>query len=143
MANCLARRTPDAIFLGTLGFGLFLRGLTNLELTRCAGLTGSGRGHRPHEVQKTVTIHAPVEEVFEFRTRCENFPRFMALREVRDLGNGRSHWVAIGPAGVEASWTAVLTHMLRLSPEGRHGGCRTVRPPRGGHPGRRGAGGRL
>jgi uncharacterized membrane protein len=112
MANCLARRTPGAIFLGTLGFGLFVRGLTNLELTRSTGVTGPGRGHRPHEVRKTVTIHAPVEEVFEFWTFCENFPRFMAhLRDVRDLGNGRSHWVAVGPTGIEVSWTAILTRV--------------------------------
>jgi uncharacterized membrane protein len=112
MANCLTQRTPGAILLGTLGFGLFCRGLTNLELTRCAGLSGSGQ--RACEVQKTVTIHAPVEEVFEFWTFSENFPRFMAhLREVRNLGDGRSHWVAVGPAGVTASWTAVLTRVDR------------------------------
>jgi uncharacterized membrane protein len=31
------------------------------------------------------------------------------LREVRDLGNGRSHWVTEGPAGVSVAWDAAIT----------------------------------
>jgi len=34
MANCLARRTPPAALLGTAGFALFVRGLTNQEIGR-------------------------------------------------------------------------------------------------------------
>lgn len=110
MANCLARRTPGAVLLGTAGFGLFLRGLTNLELTRLAGLE---RGRRWLEVRKAITVRAPVEEVFGFWTHYVNFPRFMGhLREVRDLGGGRSHWVAVGPAGAAVAWTAALTGVV-------------------------------
>jgi len=32
-----------------------------------------------------------------------------SLREVRDMGNGRSHWVAAGPGGVPVGWDAVVT----------------------------------
>jgi uncharacterized membrane protein len=110
MANCLARRTPGAVLLGTVGFGMFLRGLTNLELRRLVRL---GAGRRAVDVCKTITIAAPIEEVFEFWRHYENFPRFMAnLCEVRDLGDGRSHWVAMGPGGMSVSWTAVLTRVL-------------------------------
>src|SRR5438552_2177895 len=88
MANCLAKRTPGAILLGTVGFGLFLRSMTNLPLNR---LTGIGCRRRAVDVQKTINIAAPVEEVYDFWTNFENFPRFMShLQEVRDLGNGRS-----------------------------------------------------
>jgi uncharacterized membrane protein len=31
------------------------------------------------------------------------------VREVRNLGGGRSHWKAAGPGGVPVSWTAVVT----------------------------------
>jgi uncharacterized membrane protein len=110
MANCLIRRTPGAALLGTAGFALFLRGLTNVELRRLAGLR---RGNRWTEVRKAVVVHAPVEEVFGFWTHYANFPRFMAhLREVRDLGDGRSYWVAVGPAGVTATWTAAATRVV-------------------------------
>lgn len=106
MVNCLARRTPGAALLGTAGFGLFLRALTNRELTR---LTGLNRGQRWTEVHKTVTIHVPVGKAFEFWTHYANFSRFMAhVREVRDQGDGRSRWVVEGPAGVAVTWNATL-----------------------------------
>lgn len=102
-------RRGDALggLLGALGLGLLARGATNIELERLLGL---GAGRRAVDVQKTITIDAPVEEVFRCFRNVANFPRFMAhLREVRDLGNGRSHWVAEGPAGVPVAWDAVIT----------------------------------
>jgi uncharacterized membrane protein/CBS domain-containing protein len=93
--------------LGALGLGLLARALTNIETQR---LVGAGAGRRAVDVQKTITINAPVKEVFRFFLNFANFPRFMAgLNEVRDLGNGRSHWVAAGPAGVPVTWDAVIT----------------------------------
>jgi uncharacterized membrane protein len=107
MANCLARRTPLAVLLGTAGFGLLLRSVTNASFDRLLGVAG---GRRAVEVHKTITLAGPVERVFPFFARYDNFPRFMAhLREVRDLGGGRSHWVAEGPAGMPLSWDAVIT----------------------------------
>src|SRR5262249_33201328 len=34
------------------------------------------------------------------------------VREVRDLGNGRSHWAAEGPAGIPVRWDAVITRFV-------------------------------
>lgn len=86
--------------LGLGGLALLLRGLTNRELAR---LVGAGRG--AVTVQKTITVDAPIEEVFAFWDHYENFPRFMAhVREVRPAVAGRSHWVVSGPAGVPISW---------------------------------------
>jgi uncharacterized membrane protein len=31
------------------------------------------------------------------------------LKEVQNLGNGRSHWVAVGPGGILVSWNAEIT----------------------------------
>jgi uncharacterized membrane protein len=42
-----------------------------------------------------------------------NFPRFMTnVREVRDTGEGRSHWTVEGPAGVPVEWDAVITRRV-------------------------------
>ena len=61
-------------------------------------------------VHKTLAVQAPIERVFESWSRYENFPIFMStLREVRALGDGRSHWIVDGPAGRPASWEAELT----------------------------------
>ena len=62
------------------------------------------------EFDKTVHIHAPVEEVYGFWSKFENFPKFMThLKEVRHLENGRWHWVAAGPGGVSIPWDARIT----------------------------------
>jgi uncharacterized membrane protein len=64
------------------------------------------------EFRKGIRINAPVDEVFAFWQNYDNFPRFMShLKEVRDMGNGRSHWVANGPAGTPVEWDAQITEM--------------------------------
>jgi len=76
MANCLARRTPAAVILGTLGFGLFGRALS------------SPRGGI--EVQKTIEIKAPVDRVFEFFSHPENYMRISdVVTHVEVFGDGR------------------------------------------------------
>jgi uncharacterized membrane protein len=110
MGNCLARRDPVSIALGTVGFGLFMRSATNREIK---SLLGVGKDSRPIEVQKTINIHAPVERVYEFWTNYQDFPRFMTnVREVRPTGNGRSHWIVAGPAGVPVEWAAEITETV-------------------------------
>lgn len=40
----------------------------------------------------------------------ENFPKIMAhIREVRETGDGRSHWTVAGPAGVPIEWDTEVT----------------------------------
>ena len=62
------------------------------------------------EFRKGVRINASVEQVFAFWQNYDNFPRFLShLKEVRDLGDGRSHWIASGPAGTPIEWDAQIT----------------------------------
>jgi uncharacterized membrane protein len=101
------RRDAAGVMLGLAGLGVLVRSLTNMDASR---LTGIGAGRRAVEVQKTININAPVEKVFDFWTHYGNFPHFMSnVREVRDHGNGRSHWVVAGPAGIPVSWEAEIT----------------------------------
>jgi uncharacterized membrane protein len=74
-------------------------------------MRGSGMGGGI-EFRKAVHINAPVEDVFAFWQNYDNFPRFMShLEEVRDMGNGRSNWVANGPVGTPVEWDAQITEM--------------------------------
>ncbi len=110
MANCLLRRDPLSIALGAVGFGLFMRGSTNLDIK---SLIGVGRDCRAVEVQKTININAPVERVFDFWTNYENFPQFMSrVREVIPTGTDRSRWIIAGPAGIPVEWTAEITEKV-------------------------------
>jgi uncharacterized membrane protein len=95
--------------MGVLGAAAIARSLSNKEFKR---LTGVRAGRRAVDIQKTLTIDCPVERVFEFWANYENFPKFMShLREVRDLGSGRSHWVAVGPARIPVEWDAEITDL--------------------------------
>ena len=63
-------------------------------------------------VQKTLTIEAPIEEVFAFWSHFENFPQFMEhVLEVRTEGD-RSYWRVVGPAGVAIEWQAEITEKI-------------------------------
>jgi uncharacterized membrane protein len=110
MGLCLRRRDALGLVAGTLGFGLLARGATNLETRRILGIGG---GRRAIDFQKTININAPVERVFEFWQNPHNFPHFMTnVREVRDLGGGRSQWTVAGPAGFSVKWNAVVTEFI-------------------------------
>lgn len=104
------RRSLSAIALGSVGLGLLARGLTNVELRRLVGVDG---GHRAVDIQKTITIAAPVEQVFDLWSNYQYFPYFMSnVQGVRDLGNRRSHWIVAGPARVPVEWDAVITELI-------------------------------
>ena len=62
------------------------------------------------DIQKTLYIDAPLDQVYAFWSNYENFPLFMShVREVQDLGEGRSRWSVSGPGGVPIEWHASLT----------------------------------
>lgn len=115
--------------LGTLGTLLAVKGLRGTG-RRGGALAGAGVGlitrairNGPSvgsltraesiEVQKTIRVSAPLEQVWEMWSNFEQFPRFMAhLGEVRRTYKNRSHWVAAGPAGMPVEWDAVVTEWI-------------------------------
>ena len=104
------RRDWIGAALGVAGLGLVTRGLSDLPTSR---LVGIGAGRRAVDVQKSVNINAPRDVVFGFFANYDNFPQFMSnVKEVRDPGTGRSHWVVAGPAGVIVEWDADLTDFI-------------------------------
>lgn len=106
----LRRRGLAGLMAGAPGLLISARAVTNLPLKR---LLGVDAGRRAVEVQKTINVAAPVEEVYAFWSNFENFPRFMSnVREVRNHGHGRSHWTVDGPAGVPVAWNAVVTREI-------------------------------
>ncbi|OWW21398.1 SRPBCC family protein [Noviherbaspirillum denitrificans] len=93
------------VMLAGSAIGLYL-------LTQRSSTFSSAR--EPIILNKTIHVDAAPERVFEMWSNYENFPRFMSnVQEVRDLGNGRSHWVVKGPAGTMVEWDARLTDSRR------------------------------
>lgn len=75
-----------------------------------------GTKRRSADLRFSFTIDRPVEQVFGFCADFENFPRFIeSLREVRDNGDGRSHWCASTPSGGTIEWDAVTTKFVTNS----------------------------
>jgi uncharacterized membrane protein len=104
----LTRKGGLAMILRTVGTGLLLGGVTRGRMD-LPGVPPVDR-RRAVDIQKTLYIEAPIQQVYAFWSKYENFPLFMShVREVEDLGNGRSHWRVSGPGGVPIEWNAVLT----------------------------------
>jgi uncharacterized membrane protein len=108
--GALRRDVPGAL-MATAGVGLLARAATNLETRR---LTGIGARRRAVDIQKTLTVDAPVATVFDFWTRYENFPRFMSrVMEVRPGSReGQSHWKVAGPGGVPVEFDSEVSALV-------------------------------
>jgi len=104
----LTRGGKGAALLKTLGAGFLVTSTGRAKL----GMNGVGPldRRRAVDIQKTLYIDAPVEQVYAFWSNYENFPLFMShVRAVEDKGAGRSRWSVSGPGGVPIEWNAVLT----------------------------------
>ncbi|MEO8622077.1 MAG: SRPBCC family protein [bacterium] len=79
-------------------------------------LRRAGTRRRSADIRFSFVVDRRVEEVFAFCANFENFPRFIgALREVRDTGDGRSHWCVSTPSGGELEWNATTTKFVTNS----------------------------
>jgi len=102
----LAFTSPEAK-RGRLAFATAnVLGVTALDIM-CAKQLSSGN-HGIH-AQGTCIVNQPPEEVYRFWRDFQNLGRFMThLESVEDLGDGRSHWKAKGPAGMTVEWEATI-----------------------------------
>jgi uncharacterized membrane protein len=104
----LTRRGRLATMLRTVATGLLVGAVRRGRLG-LTGVTPLDR-RRAVDIQKTLYIDAPLEQVYAFWSNYENFPLFMShVRQVEDLGGGRSRWSVSGPGGLPIEWSAVLT----------------------------------
>ena len=113
-ASQLAPRRRPALLLALAAAPLVYRGATGRwpGLVRPDGDTRHAlAGPRGFHVRDAVRLERPPHEVYRFWRRLENLPRFMAhLARVRELGHGRSQWVARGPGGLTVEWEAEIVN---------------------------------
>jgi uncharacterized membrane protein len=103
----IAATNPEAK-MGRVAFATAnVLAVTALDVV-CAMQLTKGTNQGIH-AKGTCIINLPPEEVYNFWRNFENLPRFMRhLEAVHDLGDGRSHWKAKGPAGMEVEWHATI-----------------------------------
>jgi uncharacterized membrane protein len=133
----LAKRDWAGLGLAALGGGLLWRGATGhcnvyqtLGLNSVRPARGEGTGRRvsvPYElgirVDESVRVHKPATELYRFWRRLENLPKFMNhLDSVTMIDERKSHWVAVGPAGLRVEWYAEIINEV----EGRLIGWRSL-----------------
>ena len=70
-------------------------------------------GNKGIQVQHSVTVNLPKEQLYRIWRNFENLPRFMQHLQRVDVdestGGKRSHWVAKAPFGREVKWDAEIT----------------------------------
>jgi uncharacterized membrane protein len=119
VAYGLSRRSFPGVCLAAAATPIAYRGLAgdwprvgNGHSTRATTRAGLG-GARGIHVRESVRLEKPIDEVYRFWSNLENLPRFTNyLDEVIDLGNGRSRWIAKGPAGMRVKWEAEIINRI-------------------------------
>jgi uncharacterized membrane protein len=107
----VTRRSKLGMLLRTLGTGLLV-GAAGRGGLRRKGIPPLDR-RRAVDIQKTLYIDAPIDQVYAFWSNYENFPLFMShVREVEDMGEGRSRWSVSGPGGLPIEWKSLLTQQV-------------------------------
>jgi uncharacterized membrane protein len=92
------------------GAAIIGRGATgHCPVSAAAGYTSAAEPHYRLKIESVYTIDRSPQELYAYWRKLENLPRVMShLTSVVDLGGGRSHWVARGPAGRSVEWDAEI-----------------------------------
>jgi uncharacterized membrane protein len=115
----LSRLKSSGWLYAGLGALLLRRGMTaHCDVYEALGVNTAGTGSDTRRVlggsgglnvQETVAINRPIEELYRFWRNLENLPQFMRhLDSVERITDTISHWRAKGPAGTSVEWNAEI-----------------------------------
>ncbi len=107
---------PKTIVLGAtalVAYGLTRRSKAGTALAAAGGLLAYKAVQNTQSTADThavFLVNASPEQAYNLWRDFAGLPRFMVhLKSVRELGNGRSEWVAFGPGRREIRWNAETT----------------------------------
>jgi uncharacterized membrane protein len=115
----MTRVRRNGWMLAALGGMLFERGATgHCRVYEALNVNTAGTGEDTRRalggsagvnVEESVVINRPVEELYRFWRNLENLPRFMRhLESVERMTDSLSRWRAKGPGGTTVEWTAEI-----------------------------------
>jgi uncharacterized membrane protein len=115
----LTRRGTNGWTAAAVGGLLLQRGATGrCHMYEALGVNTAGTGADTRRalggsagvnVEESVTINRPVEELYRFWRNLENLPRFMHhLESVERITDTLSRWKAKGPVGKSVEWNAEI-----------------------------------
>jgi uncharacterized membrane protein len=112
MAYGFSRRTAPGLALAVAATPLVYRGVAGrwpFENGYADDTRHALSGDRGIHVRESARIERPVEQIYSFWRHLENVPRvFTHLERVSEFGDGRSHWIARGPADLGVEWDAEI-----------------------------------
>jgi uncharacterized membrane protein len=112
MAYGFSRRTVPGVALAVAATPLVYRGFSGrwpFEDGHANDTRQALSGSRGIHVRESVRIERPVNEIYGFWRQLENLPRVLThLENVTEFGDGRSHWIARGPADLGVEWDAEI-----------------------------------
>jgi uncharacterized membrane protein len=92
---------------------LAVAGVTALDVVCAAKLTSSRTSKRPTHLRTSVAINRPAEQLYAVWRNLPSIPSVMRhIAVVQETGDGRSRWIATGPADLKLEWTAEITQDL-------------------------------
>jgi uncharacterized membrane protein len=117
MVSYILTRRPNKKFSLPLGLEagyMIYRGATGHCLVyQMMEINRSEVGNKGIQVQRSVTVNLPREQLYRIWRNFENLPRFMEHLQSVDVdeatGGKSSHWVANAPFGREVEWDAEMT----------------------------------
>jgi uncharacterized membrane protein len=115
VAYGLSRRSLSGVAIAAAAAPLAYRGATGAwpGFSVASDTRAALGGNRGIHVREAIRLEVPLDVVYGFWRRLENLPCFMAhLKEVTDLGDGRSHWVAEGPLNASIAWDAEIINEI-------------------------------
>lgn len=104
----LSRKSLSGTALAALGGAFVYRGATaRCPVYRKLGISTATEGGTELALERSITVHRPRLEVYQFFHNFENLPRFMKhLKFVTVLGGGKSQWAIKLPGGRMLEWKA-------------------------------------
>jgi uncharacterized membrane protein len=100
------RRRSLPLLIG--GGVLLFRGVTG----KCPvhrGLRAVGATRNGLQIEESITVYRPADQVYDLWRHLENLPRFMShLESINVLSGNRSHWVARLPTPFRLEWDAEI-----------------------------------
>jgi uncharacterized membrane protein len=126
VASGIKKRGAGGLALAFIGAELLRRGITgHCMLYDAIGFRDDSAGYRSDlrsaaatvnarksiKVERTIVIEKPSYDIYDFWRNFSNLPKVLDhLESVTDLGGGRSHWVAKGPAGTRIEWDSEIVN---------------------------------
>lgn len=96
--------------LGLFGIASLVRAMTNLHVTDLIGWLANPSAR----LKRTIRVKALIEDVYDFLSHFENYPRFMSyIKKVEVNETGGLRWTVQGPAGMTFHWNTSLGKMIR------------------------------